>query len=62
MAYRVRENGQSALIIHNLKEETLTVSVTWPETWLGAWDTGLGMPVITNGALTLPPKSGAAFY
>ena len=61
MAYRVQANTSSALVIQNLSDQSLDVPISWAETAFSPWDTGLGLPQLSENTLTLPPYSGCVW-
>ena len=61
LAYRATAGEESALVIQNLSDESVTLPISWPETGFAPWDTGFGLPTITQDSLTLPPHSGCVW-
>lgn len=61
LAYRATAGEESALVIQNLSDESVTLPIGWPETGFAPWDTGFGLPTITQDSLTLPPFSGCVW-
>ncbi len=61
LAYRATAGEESALVIQNLSDESVTLPISWPETGFAPWDTGFGLPTITQDSLTLPPFSGCVW-
>lgn len=56
-AWKVIDFDKSVLVLHNLSGDSLTIKLQSPEL-VGAWDTGLGKPMLSDQGLVLPPYAG----